>query len=170
VRFVTNSTLGLGGTFDMARRGGLPRDETDFGRTLAQYGVGAGPYLYVPILGPSTVRDAFGELVDIFASPIGQTQIVKYPPNFYTYVGLLLVDGRAEADPLLRDVQASATDPYATLRSLYLQNRKSLVSDGALKVEELPDYGPATEPAPAPTPAPAAKADPAARPQSSDAG
>lgn len=167
VRFATNSTIGLGGAFDMARRAGLPRDETDFGRTLARYGVGSGPYLYVPVLGPSTVRDAFGELVDIFTNPIGQTQIIQYPPNFYTYVGLLTVDMRAEADPLLRDVQANATDPYATLRSLYLQNRRSLIDGGALNVDDLPDFDAAPEPtvepdsAPAPTPAtaPVARSD-----------
>jgi phospholipid-binding lipoprotein MlaA len=165
VRFATNSTIGLAGTFDMARRGGLPRDATDFGQTLAQYGVGSGPYFYVPILGPSTVRDAFGEVVDIVTNPIGQTQITRYRPNLYLYLGLLTVDTRAEVDPLLRDVQANATDPYATLRSLYLQNRRSVVNGGELDVQDLPDYGaPVIEPAPLPAPAPVAKTEPVADP------
>lgn len=154
VRFAVNTTIGLGGALDMADRGGLPRDPTDFGQTLARWGAEPGPYLYVPVMGPSNVRDSFGKTVDIFTSPLNWTQIVRYPPNLYTRIALITLDTRAQADPLLKDVEANATDPYATLRSLYLQNRQSLVSGGEIDVEALPDYGPAPDEVPA---APAAQ-------------
>jgi len=157
VRFATNSTLGVGGLFDVASRGDLPSDPTDFGQTLARYGAGTGPYLYVPVMGPSNVRDSIGKTVDIFTSPLNWTQINRYPPNLYTRIALITLDTRAGADPLLREVEANATDPYATLRALYVQNRQSRVDGGQLKVDDLPDFEPAPEAAPptAPPPAPA---------------
>ncbi len=164
VRFATNTTLGVGGLFDVASRGDLPSDPTDFGQTLARYGAGTGPYLYVPVMGPSNVRDSIGKTVDIFTSPLNWTQLNRYPPNLYTRIALITLDTRAGVDPLLRDVQANATDPYATLRALSVQNRQSKVDGGALKVEDLPDFGPseesAAEPAPAQPPAPVAAAAP----------
>lgn len=152
MRFATNSTIGLGGLFDVARRGDLPADPTDFGQTLARYGAGTGPYLYVPVLGPSNLRDSFGKTVDIFTSPLNWTQINRYPPNLYTRIALITLETRADVDPLLKEVQANATDPYATLRALYVQNRQSTVDGGALKVDDLPDFGPAEPPAAEPVP------------------
>lgn len=146
VRFATNSTLGLGGAFDLADRGGLPRDPTDFGQTLAKYGAGQGPYLFVPFLGPSTVRDSFGKTVDLMTSPLNWTPVNRYPPSLYTRLTFWTLDARSQADPVLKEVEATATDPYATLRSLYLQNRQSLIraqdGDAAIDLESLPDYGP----------------------------
>ncbi len=127
-RFVVNSTVGLLGCFDPARQMGLEKHNEDFGQTLGRWGIGAGPYLVVPILGPSTVRDAIG----IYgAEPY-------LDPNFYiqsirvrnAILGTRLVDQRAQ---LLRTddlVSGAALDKYRFIRDGYLQRRRSLVYDG----------------------------------------
>jgi phospholipid-binding lipoprotein MlaA len=147
-RFFLNSTLGVGGLFDVAERAGLKADDTNFGQTLARYGVAQGPYLFLPILGPSTVRDATGRVVDIFLDPLTW---IRFRDDGYFYGARAVmngVDARVIADPVLKDVQKNSADPYATLRAAYLQNSDFLSKGGKLDVQSLPDFGP--EPAPAP--------------------
>jgi phospholipid-binding lipoprotein MlaA len=146
-RFALNSTVGIGGLFDVASRAGLPEQPTDFGQTLGRYGVGQGPYLF--LIGPSTVRDSAGHLVDIFLDPF--TYINYSGRTYFTYsrAGLQTVDARYRADPTLRYMQKTSTDPYATLRSAYLQNADFLSNGGKVDVKSLPDFGP--EPAAAPS-------------------
>jgi phospholipid-binding lipoprotein MlaA len=137
-----NSTVGVGGLFDVASGAGLPERATNFGQTLGRYGVAAGPYVFLPVAGPSSVRDAAGKLVDIALDPF--TWIRFGGDGYFTGSRIVLggLDARAAADPILRDIQKTATDPYATLRSAYQQNADFLDSGGKLDVKSLPDFGP----------------------------
>ncbi len=132
-RFVINSTLGLGGAFDVADHLGTPYNPTDFGLTLAEFGVGEGRYLVTPVLGPSTVRDTFGRIGDIVLSP---TTYVGFVTDF-DYAGTIsngtnIVDQRYRNGELLDDVIFASPDPYVTLRSIYIQRRRSLASGNVL--------------------------------------
>jgi phospholipid-binding lipoprotein MlaA len=127
LRLTANTTAGWLGLMDVATPGGLPHHENDFGVTLGRWGVGPGPYLYLPFVGPSTVRDAVGLGVDTAASPLNW---VSFPHQTVVLVSQQVVETldqrvqtEAEQDALLGD----AADPYATLRSVYLQNRESLI-------------------------------------------
>jgi phospholipid-binding lipoprotein MlaA len=148
-RFVLNSTMGIGGTIDVARTADLPRRKNGFGNTLARYGVRPGPYLYLPLIGPTTVRDLFGGQVDALVLPVG----VGFPFNRIDYTisrgAVSTLDTRAEADGDLNALLASAADPYATLRSVYLQNRAAEIADIMGKSSSIaPLYDPLTDPAP----------------------
>jgi phospholipid-binding lipoprotein MlaA len=120
MRFFINTIGGIGGMFDLASIGGPPRTEADFGQTLAGWGVGDGPYLMVPVTGPSNPRDLTGTIVDGFLNPIG----------YLTPTGVLIgasvgrgVDQRAENNEVLEELKASSIDFYARLRSLARQLR-----------------------------------------------
>jgi phospholipid-binding lipoprotein MlaA len=148
-RFALNSTIGIAGLFDVASGAGLPERDTNFGQTLGRYGVGAGPYLFLPVFGPSSVRDATGRVADIFLDPINW---LKFRDDTYFFVaraGAGGLDARVEADPILRDINRTATDPYATIRADYIQNADFLSNGGKINVQALPDFGP--EPAAPPS-------------------
>jgi phospholipid-binding lipoprotein MlaA len=158
-RLTTNSSVGILGLFDVAKDIDLPHHDTDFGITLGVWGVHPGPYLFVPILGPSTVRDAFGHGVDIFLNPM---LYVRFPGHQTLEITAPIVSGldtRYRAEGELEAVTSEAADPYATLRSLYLQSREAEVR-GANALPELPplDEEPPASPSPADsqTPAPPA--------------
>ncbi|MDE1905937.1 MAG: VacJ family lipoprotein [Rhodospirillales bacterium] len=126
VRFVVNSTIGIGGIFDPAASMGYPETDTDFGLTLASWGVPAGPYLYLPLFGPSGVRDATNYPVEWFATPMEAAPASAALSDFgYTETGLHLVNTRAELIQPIDQIKATALDPYATFRSLYRQSRAS---------------------------------------------
>jgi phospholipid-binding lipoprotein MlaA len=150
-RFAMNSTVGVAGLFDVAHRAGLAHHDNDFGITLAHYGVRAGPYLVLPILGPSTLRDAVGYGANIAIDPF---TYIRYPQSTAVTVAravdVALVE-RAEVDPAIKSITASATDDYAAIRSSYLQNRAAQISGGKLDVNQLPNFG---DPTNAPKPAP----------------
>jgi phospholipid-binding lipoprotein MlaA len=160
-RFLLNSTLGLGGILDPATPAGLARNDEDFGQTLGHWGVHPGPFVELPILGPSDVRDAGGKLVDTYTNPR------QYIRNSYVKYGLYLpslLDTRAallSLDETLKNVY----DPYAFIRDAYLQRRAYLVSDGKVTQDDtLVDPGDDTPDSKAPppsTPAPAPPAKPA---------
>lgn len=124
-RFLLNSTVGLGGLFDVASDVGLVGRRTDFGQTLALYGVEDGPFLFLPILGPSGVRDGVGRIGDFF----------MYPPTYigndavsWSMWGVTLVDTRSQNWDLINDVEKTSLDPYATFRSGYKQRRANEIS------------------------------------------
>lgn len=124
-RFVINSTLGLAGLFDNAKRKPffLRHHNNSFGDTLGYYGVGPGPYLYLPILGPTTLRDAVaGQLQGMLLPNISRTPfgLREYQISTGVVGGL---DQRAESDDDLRVIIEDSVDPYATLRSVVLQDR-----------------------------------------------
>jgi phospholipid-binding lipoprotein MlaA len=130
-RFVVNSTLGVGGLIDVASYHGLPAiDPEDFGQTLAKWGVGNGFYVVMPLMGPTSVRDAFAGIVDIFFDPfnlmLGNTD---QNALMYARLGLTVVNTRADIGTAYDDIMNNAVDPYVTFRSVYVQNRAYLVQD-----------------------------------------
>jgi phospholipid-binding lipoprotein MlaA len=120
-RFFINSTLGLFGLFDLASELGHPQHHEDFGQTLAVWGVAEGPFLMLPLLGPSTLRDTAGLAVDMLAfDPLAHASSIE--PSIARGVGEA-VDTRHRLDPVIRDVRRNSLDPYATVRSAYVQRR-----------------------------------------------
>jgi len=125
-RFCINSTLGLGGLFDVGSQIGMPYKKEDFGLTMGHYGVDHGTYLVLPILGPSSLRDGTGMIVDLFFDPL------NYLPSDYDYVPYVLdsarvVNGRAAALDFTDTVDKVSLDPYATYRSGYSQRRYDML-------------------------------------------
>ena len=134
-RFLVNSTVGLLGFFDPASNIGLPHHDEDLGQTLAHWGVPSGPYLVLPVLGPSTVRDAGGLYVDTYADPPKQDM----PPRYRNAVTIMDgIDTRAGLMQANSSID-SAYDPYAFVRDAYLQNRRYKIYDGNPPVD-YPDY------------------------------
>jgi phospholipid-binding lipoprotein MlaA len=123
-RLVVNSTLGVGGLFDIGERIGLPRHNSDFGQTLALAGTPRGPYLVVPLLGPNNVRDLLGGAVDVGMRPI----TYLFPPALiFSYGGGLGLVKREESYQALSSLESSSIDFYSTLRSAYDQHRTKAV-------------------------------------------
>jgi len=126
-RFVLNSTLGLGGLFDAGRAAGWERHDNDFGQSLAKMGVASGPYLMIPVFGPSTVRDGLGSVVDLAFQPLAY---VLGPAELlvHVYIGsgnsLTLLDANHDKLEALED---SSVDFYAAMRSAYLQSRRAAI-------------------------------------------
>ena len=130
-RFLVNSTMGLGGLFDIASRIGLEYHDEDFGQTLAVYGVGEGPYLMLPLLGPSNPRDAAGMAVDMLFDPLTYIGMFGHVNN----IGLVTsvvggVDMRARNLKTLDEIRKGSLDYYATIRSLYRQRRNDEINNG----------------------------------------
>jgi phospholipid-binding lipoprotein MlaA len=122
-RFAMNTTAGAGGLFDVAKTAKLPHRSNGFGNTLGRYGIGPGPYLFIPLAGPTDVRDLLGGQADRLVLPLA----VKHPFNTFKYQlaeGVFTgLDTRIEADADFKALLDGAADPYATLRSVYLQSR-----------------------------------------------
>jgi phospholipid-binding lipoprotein MlaA len=128
VRFLVNSTIGIGGIFDPAGGLGYPETDTDFGITLAIWGVPAGPYLYLPVFGPSGARDVLNVPVEFYATPMAVAPASHALTYFgYAETAVHLVNTRADYIGPIDDIQATALDPYATFRSLYRQSRDSQI-------------------------------------------
>jgi len=123
-RLVINTTLGLGGLIDVASDLGIYQQPEDFGQTLGYWGVNPGPYLVLPFLGPSTLRDIGATLIDAGSSPINQYDPVAH--QFVIY-GLQVIDHRRQLGDLETLVSG---DPYVFVREAYLQRREYLISDG----------------------------------------
>ena len=126
-RVLVNTTLGIGGVFDVASEMGLEKHSEDFGQTLGVWGVGDGSYWVLPGLGPRTTRDTFGVAVDMYADPIPRIDDV---PVRNTLMGIRLIDTRASLLPADKVVEQAAFDKYSYIRDAYLQNRRSNVRDG----------------------------------------
>lgn len=132
-RFALNSTLGILGFVDVASELGLQKHDEDFGQTLAVWGVSSGPYLVLPVFGPSTFRDALGRLVDSPLAPLSYHDNVK-ERNSLLFVGA--VDKRARLLPATDLVDRVALDKYAFIRDAYLARREGQVRDGAPNPED----------------------------------
>lgn len=127
MRVAINSVLGLGGLIDIATPAGLPKYKEDFGQTLGVWGVPPGPYLVLPLFGPSSVRDGSGMVVDRFMDP------TFYIAPWSASLGVSavrVVDGRAQLLGATSLIEAAALDKYAFLRDSYLQRRQYLIYDG----------------------------------------
>ena len=129
-RFLINTTLGIAGVIDVAEPMGLRRDDPeDFGQTLGVWGVGSGPYLVLPLLGPSTLRDTPSRYLDSFLEPINY---IEHIPTRNSVRGVDLLSTRAE---LLKADKLISGDKYVFTREVYLQRRGYLVNDGAFEDE-----------------------------------
>jgi phospholipid-binding lipoprotein MlaA len=152
-RFLLNSTLGLGGLFDPASAAGLDSNDEDLGQTLGKWGVESGPYLMLPVLGPSSARDAFSRAADTFLEP------VWYLEDDSTRYWIRLIDLLDQRAGLLElDSQLERSyDRYAFVRNAWLQRREYQVKDGevedqSLELEEEFKDDPAAAPEPATPP------------------
>lgn len=157
-RFLANSTVGLLGLFDVAGKSGLERQPADFGQTLGRYGVGSGPYLYLPVIGPTTVRDGVGSIVSLLGDPVSHATGGPATDFAVGRGAVRALNARADNDETLKTVMEESTDPYATVRSSYLQNREAMVREATGAEEALPEFEssePEPEPAPGPPPEPA---------------
>jgi len=128
-RFMINTTLGVGGLFDAAAYFGHPRHEEDFGQTLGVWGVPAGPYLMLPLLGPSNGRDTTGRVGDYFMNPLNFCCIDQ--GERLGLFGATAVSEREANIELLDDLRANSIDLYATIRTIYSQKRAADIRNGA---------------------------------------
>ena len=126
-RVLVNTTLGIGGVFDVASEMGLEKHVEDFGQTLGRWGVANGPYLYWPLIGPRTTRDTFGFAVDASVDPVAHVDNVR---TRNTLMGVRFIDLRASLLPADKVVEEAAFDKYNYIRDAYLQNRRSAIHDG----------------------------------------
>ena len=136
-RFLMNTTIGLGGFFDVAEKAGLqPGEDEDFGQTLAVWGIPAGPYLMLPFFGPSTLRDAPSNFVDSLFDPF------SYNNQLSVRVAIKGIDLIALRADLLGIDDVISGDEYLFIRDVYLQNREYVISDGAIEdnFDDLDDY------------------------------
>ena len=138
-RFVINSTVGLGGLVDYAAKQGLPKHTEDFGQTLAVHGVGSGPYIFVPVLGPSTPRHLVGRAVDLLADPwtyilYNQKRLIRLAPT-----AIVAVQARGEGDSALNSVKETSGDYYSSIKNLYSQSRRNAINNGEISNNDLVD-------------------------------
>ena len=127
-RFMVNSTLSIAGIVDVSDAWGVPGHSEDFGQTLATWGVGEGPFLFIPILGPSSPRDLVGTAVDLASDPLtyfGQGGVVD--ALSLTRTGLTVVDVREGLIATITPLREGSLDPYATYRSGYRQRRNAAI-------------------------------------------
>jgi phospholipid-binding lipoprotein MlaA len=136
MRVVVNTTVGVYGLFDVATAIKLERYPEDFGQTLGYWGVHSGPYLVLPLLGPSTVRDTAGLPVDWQVDPVSNARIASFGPE--TQI-LRIVDRRTSFLAAGNMLNEASIDKYAFLRDAYLQRRRSQIFDGNPPEEDLPD-------------------------------
>ena len=126
-RVGVNSVVGVGGCFDIASKWGFEKHNEDFGQTLGRWGVPSGPYLVLPLFGPSTFRDGPALLVDTYLDPTHYITFVAPRNSLY---GVRLVDKRAQALDTTNFIDNAALDPYVFVRDAFLARRRSLVNDG----------------------------------------
>jgi phospholipid-binding lipoprotein MlaA len=139
-RFVVNATVGLGGLFDPATAYHMPNHSEDFGLTLGTWGVGEGPYLVLPLLGPDPPRDAIGQAAGLFIDPL---HWVHYKQHIWwdaEHEYFTLLDLRGRNFQVFEGIERSSVDYYAALRSFYRQVRNNAIRKGRLDVKNLPQY------------------------------
>ena len=149
-RFVINSTFGIAGLIDVASMDNIEKRNEDFGQTLGHWGVDTGAYLVLPFIGPSTVRDTAGLVVDTVTSdPITYTHNIGEIRLHNQLRTAQLIDKRTQLLDATDIVDNASIDPYAFLRDAYLQRRASLVQDGLVPQELIKqddsDFEPADE-------------------------
>lgn len=139
-RFGVNSTLGVGGLWDVATGFGVPNHYEDFGQTLAVWGVPDGAYLMLPMFGPSNPRDAFGRVADFYLDPFTYVHMKQHIwwQAARTYGSYL--DLRARNLQTLTGIERGSLDYYASVRSLYRQSRQKEISNGRVDLNDVPDF------------------------------
>ena len=138
-RVAINSTLGIGGLFDIASEAGVERHDEDFGQTLGVWGVGDGPFVMLPLLGPSTGRDAVGRFVDSKADLV---TYVDPSRNRNQLWATRIVNRRSELLDASTVLETASLDPYEFLRDAYLQRRRNLIYDGSPPLDREPSDEP----------------------------
>ena len=133
LRFIINSTIGIVGFVDVATRVGFERHDEDFGQTLGYWGVPAGPYVFLPVIGPSTIRDSFSKPTSWFLS--GNLSVSDEEAKIF----INLLDAVETRERLLVAEKLIVGDKYEFVKSVYIQTRKDLVFDGDVEDEFLTD-------------------------------
>ncbi|WP_310496621.1 VacJ family lipoprotein [Sandarakinorhabdus sp.] len=167
-RFIVNSTLGVAGINDVATDLGRPREPEDFGQTFARWGIKSGPYLVLPLFGPSTLRDGLATPLDFFIDPADFARNALLSPTIparAAQISLRIVDFRAQltdagGDKLLAD----SLDEYTLVKSAFLQRRRALLFDGNPPESDDPFAEPEDAATPNPAPPPEAPAEAPAEP------
>lgn len=139
-RFLLNSTMGVGGCIDLASLKGQPRIQNDFGITLGVWGFDSGPYLVLPILGSSTVRDGLGTIADLYGAQLATVGQINDVPVRNTLWGLDFLSRRDALLPVSKTIDRTALDPYSFIRDAYLQRRSATIRERLRIAEELPNY------------------------------
>jgi phospholipid-binding lipoprotein MlaA len=144
VRFVFNSTVGLGGIMDVATPAGLPAHTSDFGQTLARLGIGEGPFLVLPVIGPDPPRDLLGDVVDLAIDPVTYIPAAwPWSDRIGVAVGLHVInpfESHARNIFLRQELEKYSLDPYATMRSTYRQIRAREIAGGKPTLDESLGY------------------------------
>lgn len=144
-RFIINTTVGLGGLFDIADKSGLEGHTEDFGQTLGVWGMDMGPYFVAPFLGPTNLRDTTGRIVDMAFDPLTWIEFGASDLDLYIAGGRTLataLDQRAALEPAFANLRAQP-EPYIALRRAYTANRRNAVRDGSAAddpFQDLPDF------------------------------
>jgi phospholipid-binding lipoprotein MlaA len=137
MRFTMNSIFGVGGLFDIATQAGLPKHRQDFGLTLGRWGMPSGPYLVLPLFGPSSFRDSVGFAVDFRFNPI---HYMEWQPRTVLY-GVQFVSVRSDLLGATSLLEQAALDKYSFVRDAYTQQRRALLRGTGAPAQALPDYG-----------------------------
>lgn len=133
-RFMINSTFGVFGLFDFATQFGYVAHEEDFGQTLGRWGLGGGPYVVLPLLGPSNLRDAGGRVGDYFFDPLNSCCIGN--EEALARFGTGALSDRESVIEVVEDLRRNTLDPYVTVRSAYAQRRAAQIRNGAAPVDD----------------------------------
>ncbi|REG49579.1 phospholipid-binding lipoprotein MlaA [Paraburkholderia sp. BL6669N2] len=136
VRFALNSTFGLGGLIDWATPAGLPKHQQDFGLTLGHWGIPSGPYLVLPLFGPSSVRDSVDLIVDVRVNPLNYIEPAVRNPLYVLHFVSVRSDLLGATDLL----QQAALDKYSFVRDAYMQQRRAHLLSTSDKAAPLPNY------------------------------
>jgi phospholipid-binding lipoprotein MlaA len=143
-RAAINTTIGIGGLFDVAKETGLEYEYEDFGQTLAVWGVDHGPYMVLPVMGPSSLRDTTGLIVDTLADPV---RLYLYNTDnegwYYARAAATGIDKREELLSFIDDLRRNSYDYYAAMRSVYYQKRHAMVNDedpNSVGTASIPNY------------------------------
>ncbi len=140
-RFFTNTTLGIGGLFDIATKFEIKAPQKDFGQTLYEWGLKQeGPYLVIPFLGPSNLRDATGMVIGFFIDPVDWVLPKAEKGLLWWRYGIQAVSDINKSTDLLYNLEQSSVDPYATMRTMYRQNRRQFLSEDEQSAQENYDF------------------------------
>lgn len=162
-RILVNTTLGILGWRDVATELGVPKNNEDFGQTLGRWGLHDGPYIVLPILGPSNLRDTFGWVGDIYTNPLSYID-PTYARN--SIIAFRFVTVRSDLLEATNILDTAALDPYEFVRDAYLQRRRNLVYDGNPPADKAFDLEPETRPVPKSKPETRPEPKPATKPLS----
>lgn len=139
-RFAINTTVGIGGVLDVAKGVGIEKHYEDLGQTLATHGVPSGPYLVLPLFGPSSARDLTGLVTELTLSPLSFTRFKGKQTFGRVRLAMNTVDRRAEILPAIKSLRENTLDEYVSVRSYYQQVRKDMIADGEVDMDDLPDF------------------------------